>query len=64
MLSDEAIEHINTKIRQLAEDYVSASQRDRMVPLSRRHGTSMVVAFRRWGFPAFDALKRADGVKE
>ncbi len=31
MLSDEAIEHINTKIRQLAEDYVSASQRDRMV---------------------------------
>ncbi|MEM7366058.1 MAG: helix-turn-helix transcriptional regulator [Pseudomonadota bacterium] len=63
MLSDEAILHINTKIRQLAEDYVSVSQRDRMVPLSRRHGTSMVVAFRRWGFPAFDALKRKDGVK-
>lgn len=63
MLSDEAIEHINTKIRQLVDDYVSVSQRDRMVPLSRRHGTSMVVAFRRWGFPAFDALKRPDGVK-
>ncbi len=63
MLSEDSIEQLNRRISHLVEDYRTLIRRDRMVPIAERSGTSLVIALRRWGFPAFDALKRPDGSK-
>ncbi len=63
MISEESMGQLNRRIENLIEDYNDFVRRDRMVPISERSGTSLVVALLRWGFPAFDALKRSDGVK-
>jgi transcriptional regulator with XRE-family HTH domain len=58
MLSEEAIGQINRRIERLVREYDTLNQEDRALPLAVRHGTSMLVAFRRWGFSEFDELRR------
>ncbi|MDA0791622.1 MAG: helix-turn-helix transcriptional regulator [Proteobacteria bacterium] len=58
MLSDDAIMHVNRSILRLIEEYNGIVHQDRMLPPTERHGTSLVVALRRWSFSAFDDLKR------
>ena len=59
MLSQQGIEQFNRRIRRLVEEYDASSRADRPLPLAERFGTSLVVALRRWGFSAFDALRRS-----
>jgi hypothetical protein len=56
LLADDSIELLNRRITHLVEDYRGLVNRDRMAPISSRNGTSLMLATRRWGFPAFDAL--------
>ena len=57
-LSEQAIVHINRRIGQLVREYEGVNQEDRALPYDVRHGTSLLVAFRRWSFPVFEQLRR------
>lgn len=58
MISEEAIAQINRRIERLVQEYDALNKEDRALPLSVRHGTSMLIAFRRWGFSEFEELRR------
>lgn len=58
ILSEEAITEVLRRIDRLVREYDTLNQQDRGLPLGARHGTSLLVAFRRWRFSEFEELRR------
>jgi DNA-binding Xre family transcriptional regulator len=52
-LSNKSIMQIIERINSVGDLYEELSQEDRKQPFSKRHGTSMVLAIRKWDFQAF-----------
>ena len=44
----------------LAEEFADLQRDDERLPLSERHGTTMVLAIRQWEYGLFERLKRVD----
>jgi DNA-binding Xre family transcriptional regulator len=58
MLSDKAMMVFQRKLRQLALDFEALNNEDRVLPLSQRKGTTVVLAARDWQFGLFENLRK------
>lgn len=45
------------RIQKLVQEFYSNCQEDDELEMAQRHGTSMIVAIRRWSFPLFEQLE-------
>jgi len=57
-LSDKSIQQIIEKLKSAGELYQELYQEDRKQAFAKRHGTSMVLAIRKWQFQAFREFQR------
>jgi len=57
-LSDSSIMQIIERINSVGDLYEELSQRDRKQSFKHRHGTSMVLALRKWDFQGFRKLEK------
>lgn len=57
-LSDTSIVQIIERMRNLGDYYEELYQEDKKQPFDKRHGTSMVLAIRKWEFQAFKEYQR------
>lgn len=48
------------RIQRLVKEFYESCNSDSDLPMEERHGTSMVVAMRRWTFPLFDEFEKGD----
>ena len=60
MLSRHSTAEITARMRRLAGEFADLHAADRALPLSERHGASMLLAIRPWEPRAFRALRRKD----
>lgn len=58
MLSDKAMMVFQRKIGQLALDFEALNNEDRVLPLSQRKGTTVVLAARDWQFGMSESLRK------
>lgn len=58
-LSDKSMLQIIARLEQVGELYEELSYEDRKQPFDKRHGTSMVLAIRRWQFHAFNKFEKS-----
>jgi hypothetical protein len=58
MLSRRSTAEVTARMRRVADDFADLHATDRVLPLSERHGTSMLLAIRPWEPRAFQALRR------
>ncbi len=52
------------KLQKLITEFYAACQDDSELAIEDRHGTSMVLAIRRWTFPMFSELENRPTVQE
>ncbi|MDP6183942.1 MAG: helix-turn-helix domain-containing protein [Gammaproteobacteria bacterium] len=60
LLSLTSNELFQRKMARLAEEFADLQRDDERLPLSERHGTTMVLAIRQWEYGLFERLKRVD----
>jgi len=60
MLSRHSTAEVTARMRRLAGEFADLHAADRALPLSERHGASMLLAIRPWEPRAFRALRRKD----
>jgi hypothetical protein len=60
MLSRGSSAEVTARMRRVAGDFADLHAADRALPLSERHGASMLIAMRPWEPRAFRALRRKD----
>lgn len=60
MLSRHSSAEVTARMRRVAADFADLHAADRALPLSERHGASMLLAIRPWEPRAFRALRRKD----
>jgi hypothetical protein len=60
MLSRHSTAEVTASMRRIASDFADLHAADRALPLSERHGASMLLAIRPWEPRAFRALRRKD----
>ena len=60
MLSRHSTVEVTTRMRRVANEFADLHAADRALPLSERHGASMLLAIRPWEPRAFRALRRKD----
>lgn len=58
MLSDRSVELFQKKMTQLVEGFDELNGEDVALPLSQRHGVTVVLAMRRWGYGLFSELQK------
>lgn len=56
-LTNKSIMQVIERINSVGDLYEELSQEDRKQPFNKRHGTSMVLAIRKWDFKAFREIK-------
>lgn len=49
---------VQQKLQKLTEEFYQACQSDNSLDMNEKHGTSMVIAMRRWTFPLFNPWER------
>ena len=60
MLSRHSTSEVTARMRRVANEFADLHAADRALPLSERHGASMLLAIRPWEPRAFRALRRKD----
>jgi len=60
MLSRHSTAEVTARMRRVAHEFADLHAADRALPLSERHGASMLLAIRPWEPRAFRALRRKD----
>ena len=60
MLSRHSTGEVTARMRRVANEFADLHAADRALPLSERHGASMLLAIRPWEPRAFRALRRKD----
>ena len=60
MLSRHSTAEVTARMRRVANEFADLHAADRALPLSERHGASMLLAIRPWEPRAFRALRRKD----
>ncbi|MEO8674790.1 MAG: helix-turn-helix transcriptional regulator [Casimicrobiaceae bacterium] len=60
MLSRHSTTEVTARMRRVANEFADLHAADRALPLSERHGASMLLAIRPWEPRAFRALRRKD----
>ena len=60
MLSRHSTSEVTARMRRVANEFADLHGADRALPLSERHGASMLLAIRPWEPRAFRALRRKD----
>ncbi|MEW7980580.1 MAG: helix-turn-helix transcriptional regulator [Candidatus Sedimenticola endophacoides] len=58
MLSDSANALFQRRMEQLAEEFEQLNDEDAQLPLEQRHGATVVLAIRPWGYGLFEPLRR------
>ncbi|MBW3698191.1 XRE family transcriptional regulator [Vibrio sp. T187] len=57
LMSIPSNQKLQQRLHKLVQEFYSTCQRDDGLDMDQRHGTSMIVAIRRWNFPLFDQLE-------
>ena len=58
LLSPSSNAEFQKKTRSLALEFTHLAQQDKSLPMSKKHGTSVVLAMRQWQFGLFEAFKK------
>ncbi|OQX46369.1 MAG: transcriptional regulator, partial [Candidatus Sedimenticola endophacoides] len=58
MLSDSANALFQRRMEQLAVEFEQLNDEDAQLPLEQRHGATVVLAIRPWGYGLFEPLRR------
>lgn len=57
LMSIPSNQKLQQRLHKLVQEFYSTCQQDDDLDMEQRHGTSMIVAIRRWNFPLFDQLE-------
>ncbi|GAA5216140.1 helix-turn-helix domain-containing protein [Corallincola platygyrae] len=58
MLSDDALYQLSEELTKVEQKFVQLNQTQRRLPISQKHGTTLVMAYRRWQFSEFNKFRK------